>query len=113
MKQLPGAGCRLGALLVLFAGGSLALFSCARSARHSAGQVLATPTNLVLVTIDTLRADALGFYGNQKVETPNLDRLAGAGLVFDSAHASNVVTLAPPVTLGKQGVSTSVRKHAI
>ncbi|HEV8580195.1 MAG TPA: sulfatase-like hydrolase/transferase [Thermoanaerobaculia bacterium] len=49
--------------------------------------------DVVLVTIDTLRADALGFAGNKRVETPTLDRLAAAGRVFDDAHAHNVVTL--------------------
>ncbi len=50
--------------------------------------------DVVLITIDTLRADAPAFSGNHRVETPNLDRLAKEGLVFESAHASNVVTLA-------------------
>jgi arylsulfatase A-like enzyme/tetratricopeptide (TPR) repeat protein len=49
--------------------------------------------DVVLVTIDTLRADAVGFGGNTRVETPTLDRLAAAGRVFDDAHAHNVVTL--------------------
>ncbi len=49
--------------------------------------------DVLLITIDTLRADALGFAGNTRVETPTLDRLAGAGRVFDDAHAHNVVTL--------------------
>jgi arylsulfatase A-like enzyme/tetratricopeptide (TPR) repeat protein len=49
--------------------------------------------DVVLVTIDTLRADAVGFGGNTRVETPALDRLAAAGIVFDDAHAHNVVTL--------------------
>ncbi|HEV8241886.1 MAG TPA: sulfatase-like hydrolase/transferase [Thermoanaerobaculia bacterium] len=49
--------------------------------------------DVVLVTIDTLRADALGFAGNRRVATPNLDRLAAAGRVFINAHAHNVVTL--------------------
>ena len=49
--------------------------------------------DVLLVTIDTLRADALGFAGNERVETPALDRLAAAGRVFDDAHAHNVVTL--------------------
>jgi arylsulfatase A-like enzyme/Flp pilus assembly protein TadD len=49
--------------------------------------------DVVLVTIDTLRADSLGFAGNKKVETPVLDRLAAQGLVFRNAHAHNVVTL--------------------
>jgi arylsulfatase A-like enzyme/tetratricopeptide (TPR) repeat protein len=49
--------------------------------------------DVVLVTIDTLRADAVGFAGNRRVETPALDRLAAAGRVFGDAHAHNVVTL--------------------
>jgi len=49
--------------------------------------------DVLLVTIDTLRADAVGFAGNRRVETPTLDRLAAAGRVFDDAHAHNVVTL--------------------
>ncbi|MEO8348614.1 MAG: sulfatase-like hydrolase/transferase, partial [Acidobacteriota bacterium] len=49
--------------------------------------------DVVLITLDTVRADAFGFAGNRKAETPILDRLAAEGLVFDSARASNVVTL--------------------
>lgn len=49
--------------------------------------------DVLLITIDTLRADALGFAGNSRVSTPTLDRLAKEGLVFTSAHAHNVVTL--------------------
>ena len=49
--------------------------------------------NIVLITVDTLRADALGFAGNAGVSTPTLDRLAASGWVFDNAHAQNVVTL--------------------
>jgi len=49
--------------------------------------------DVILVTIDTLRADALGFAGNREVSTPVLDRLAAAGRVYPNAHAHNVVTL--------------------
>ena len=35
--------------------------------------------NLLLVTIDTLRADRLGCYGYSKIETPNLDQDRAAG----------------------------------
>ncbi len=51
------------------------------------------PENLLLITVDTLRSDALGFAGNTEVATPALDRLAAAGRVFTDAHAQNVVTL--------------------
>ena len=51
------------------------------------------PRNVLLITIDTLRADALGAYGNPRAATPTIDRLAQGGLRFDNARAHNVVTL--------------------
>ncbi|HUR21076.1 MAG TPA: sulfatase, partial [Vicinamibacterales bacterium] len=48
--------------------------------------------NIVLITIDTLRADALGSYGGQAA-TPNLDALASHGARFTFAHSHAVVTL--------------------
>ena len=59
----------------------------------SAQEMPGSRPDVVLITIDTLRADALGFAGNTLVETPVLDRLAGQGRVFTRAHAHNVVTL--------------------
>jgi arylsulfatase A-like enzyme/Tfp pilus assembly protein PilF len=56
-------------------------------------QKFATSSNIVLVTIDTLRADSVGFAGNARVKTPFLDRLASEGVVFTNAHSHNVVTL--------------------
>jgi arylsulfatase A-like enzyme/Flp pilus assembly protein TadD len=49
--------------------------------------------SVLLVTIDTLRADALGCYGRAGARTPWIDRLAKAGIRFTEAHAQNVVTL--------------------
>lgn len=49
--------------------------------------------NVLLITVDTLRADYLGCYGNRKVETPGLDTLARKGILFKRAFAHNVVTL--------------------
>jgi arylsulfatase A-like enzyme/Tfp pilus assembly protein PilF len=51
------------------------------------------PPDVILVTIDTLRADSVGFAGNPRIKTPFLDRLAAEGVVFTNAHAHNVVTL--------------------
>lgn len=57
------------------------------------GRVRRDPSlSVVLITIDTLRADALGAYGNAKVATPWIDRLAREGVMFENAHAHNVVT---------------------
>ena len=49
--------------------------------------------DIILVTLDTTRADALGYAGNTRVKTPFLDSLAANGIVFTNAHAHNVVTL--------------------
>ena len=49
--------------------------------------------NLLLVTIDTLRADVLGVYGDPHGLTPNLDRLAREGIRFTSAFAHATMTL--------------------
>jgi len=49
--------------------------------------------DVVLVTIDTLRADAVSYSGSGKVETPAVDRLAAEGVVFENTHAHAVVTL--------------------
>jgi len=55
--------------------------------------------SLLLVTIDTLRYDALGFNGNRAVSTPTLDGLAADGWAFDRAYAHNVVTLPSHVNI--------------
>jgi arylsulfatase A-like enzyme len=43
---------------------------------------------------DQLRADALGFMGNRMVRTPNLDRLASQGVVFDNLFVQSPVCTA-------------------
>ena len=48
--------------------------------------------NVLLITIDTLRADALSAYGG-RASTPRLDALAARGARFTFAHAHAVVTL--------------------
>jgi choline-sulfatase len=41
--------------------------------------------NVILITIDTLRADHVGCYGAQMVKTPTLDAMAHDGIVFERA----------------------------
>lgn len=57
------------------------------------------PTNVVLVTFDTTRADFLGCYGKESARTENLDRLAAEGFLFEEAVASNPVTQASHSTI--------------
>ena len=48
--------------------------------------------NIVLVTVDSLRADHCGFHGYEKDTTPNLDAMAEDGLVFENAIAPGPAT---------------------
>lgn len=50
------------------------------------------PRAVVLVTIDTLRADHLGCYGYSRPTSPFIDRLAREGVVFEHAYASSSMT---------------------
>jgi choline-sulfatase len=49
--------------------------------------------NLLLVTLDTTRADRIHAYGFDGIETPNLDRLANEGVLFEEAVAPAPLTL--------------------
>ena len=49
--------------------------------------------NLLLVTLDTARADRLGCYGYTPARTPRLDRLAAEGIRFERAYATAPITL--------------------
>lgn len=71
----------------------LALLVVASCKRETVAPSESGATNIILVTIDTLRADSVGFAGNAHAKTPFLDRLAAEGIVFTNAHAHNVVTL--------------------
>jgi choline-sulfatase len=51
-------------------------------------------SNVILITIDTLRADHVGYYGAKSVKTPTLDGLAHDGVVFE--HAISQVPLTWP-----------------
>jgi arylsulfatase A-like enzyme/Flp pilus assembly protein TadD len=53
----------------------------------------ATPLNVLLITIDTLRADRLGCYGSSDPKTPNIDFLASQGVLFRRAFAHTPTTL--------------------
>jgi choline-sulfatase len=75
----------------------LAAIVCATS------QLLAAPKktapsrahpNVILITIDTLRADHVGCYGAAKVKTPTMDTLARDGILFE--HAFSQVPLTWP-----------------
>jgi Flp pilus assembly protein TadD len=70
--------------------------------------------SVLLITIDTLRADAVGAYGNKTVSTPWMDRLAREGVRFEQAHAQNVVTLPSHANLlsGRYPFDHGIRDNA-
>ncbi|MCA9118253.1 MAG: sulfatase-like hydrolase/transferase, partial [Planctomycetaceae bacterium] len=51
------------------------------------------PLNVLLITLDTTRADRLGCYGYSPAQTPVLDRLAQQGVLFERAYAPVPLTL--------------------
>jgi arylsulfatase A-like enzyme/Tfp pilus assembly protein PilF len=55
-------------------------------------QPAAQKLNILLITIDTLRADHVGIYGGQ-VETPAIDRLGRLGVIFTHAYCHVPLTL--------------------
>ena len=80
-------------MVLVAAGGALAAWLAL--GRPTLGRLVApSPRNLLLVSIDTLRADRLGSYGYAAARTPRLDALARSGLRF--ARAATVVPLTLP-----------------
>ncbi len=65
------------------------------------GRRPAVPRNVLILSVDTLRADALGFAGDAAARTPNLDRLAAGGTVFTEA-----ITPLPRTTPGLASLLT-------
>lgn len=65
--------------------GALALASCSRGPEPAQG--------VILVTLDTTRADALGCYGGSPLVAPHMDQLARESVVYDAAHSVAPLTL--------------------
>jgi len=60
---------------------------------HAALAATLSSPNVVFITVDTLRADHLGCYGDKQIRTPNIDALAADGIRFERAYAAVPVTL--------------------
>ena len=102
----------LGAALLLVAAAAVLLL--VRPPGAAAPAFTRTPDqNVLLITIDTLRADALGSYGGA-ARTPHLDGLAAEGIRFDFAHAHAVVTLPSHASIltGRYPFQHGVRDNA-
>jgi choline-sulfatase len=77
----------------------LGLAACTQSARPPADRATVPARNLLLVTIDTMRADHVGAYGYAAARTPVMDRLAREGARFDRAFATAPITLTSHASL--------------
>lgn len=62
-----------------------------------------TPPNILLIVVDTLRADHLGTYGYTRATSPRIDELASKGVVFEQARSTGPSTRfsIPPLMIGK------------
>ena len=72
----------------------------------AAGQTARSPRpktparpNVLLITVDTLRADHVGAYGAKQAQTPTIDSLARDGLLFERAYSQVPLTLASHTSL--------------
>ncbi len=96
--------------VVFLVGCHLVLSGCGRLAPSEP-----TPQRIVLITIDTLRADRVGCYGAARAHTPNLDAAASAGVRFETTLAPTPLTLPSHASLltGLEPPSHGIRHNSI
>jgi arylsulfatase A-like enzyme/tetratricopeptide (TPR) repeat protein len=63
------------------------------------GSETAKPANVILITLDTTRADRMGFLGSRLGLTPNLDEFARQGAIFSKAYAHVPLTTPSHATI--------------
>ncbi len=70
--------------------------------------------NVVYIVIDTLRADHLGCYGYSRDTSPNIDKLASEGVLFEYAFPSDVPTQPAYTSMftGLRGIHTGIVSHS-
>jgi arylsulfatase A-like enzyme/Flp pilus assembly protein TadD len=73
------------------------LFLCISSALSFAAA--APRPNIILITLDTTRADRMGFLGSTRGLTPNLDAMAKQGVIFSRAYSHVPITTASHTTI--------------
>ena len=85
------------------------------AAVHLAGCGGGERWNVLLVTFDTTRADHIGCYGNDRIETPNIDALARRGVLFRRAISAAPITAPSHSTIltGKYPLAHGVRDNGL
>ncbi len=95
----------------------LCLLNFAAAAVSAEGSALAGASdkpNIIFIMADDLGYGHLGCYGQQKIQTPNIDRLAAEGMRFTDCYAGAPVCASSRSVLmtGKHGGHTSVRANS-
>jgi len=67
--------------------------ACSGTAPQQPPSTRQAAQNLLIVTIDTLRADRVGAYGDRSARTPAIDAIAGRGALFARAFSTAPITL--------------------
>ena len=75
------------------------LLNAARCRTAVAGRAAAADADVLLITLDTTRADRMGFLGSTRGLTPALDALARTGTVFTRAYAQAPITTVSHATI--------------
>ena len=98
---------------VIVAAAAVALVGCGLAAWWYLRQAGGPPMPVILISIDTLRADHLPVYGYTKVRTPAIDALAADGIVFERAYAHAPQTLPSHASIltGQLPFETGVRDN--
>jgi arylsulfatase A-like enzyme len=75
------------------------LFLLAIPVDSPAAEKAVTKPNIVLITLDSTRADRMGFFGARAGLSPNLDAMARQGITFSQAYAQSPLTVASHATI--------------
>lgn len=106
-------------LVLLFVFSASLLGGCGTKETANLGLLLkpgeAENCNILLVTLDTIRQDRLGCYGDQDARTPVLDKMAATGVQYFDAVASVPLTLPSHATIltGQDPLRHGVRDNGL
>ncbi len=93
MRALPWVAAVLGLAILVSANAT------AWNARQGARKGLEGKPNVIVLSVDTLRADHVGCYGYERETTPNMDRLAEEGTLFEVVVSASPWTLPSHVSM--------------
>ncbi len=96
------------ALMVLAMGALLCLLGSCKSAGNKAADL-----NVLLITLDTTRADHIGAYGHISIKTPHIDELCRKGVMLQNCYSPVPLTLPAHCSIftGKYSIGHGVRNN--